>query len=426
MTGTAGLTPRTTGLLLGAALAVRLLLLAASPRVGYFWDHDDFARLGLDTVDHGFLTVYDRPATPAVAVLPGAERRLGHRPFARRFDHPPLLGLSVAASGHLFVLLRPDRLVNTFESRLAFGIWNLLADLLLAFGGARLCRRLGGGEAEKRIAFVALLFLPPLVWGSATWGQLDAPAMALSLFMVLALVEGRPVRAGALFGLLAAFKPQALFFVPVWGLALSTGRPRARYAAGLLSGAAAFALAVLPHTLHSGLAWYRASWDIALPRLGDATALHAYNVWYVDFLFGGDPRTSSLVLGAPRSAWGLASLGVALAVAFAHVLRRWKAEPRGLLLFAGVSLLLAVLLPTGIHERYVQYPLPFLVVAAAIHPPLRNGVALFTGAAFAQVAWPLWHGAGTPVPLLAVVTGTALAGAAVVLWQAARLRPEDP
>ena len=420
-------------LLVAAAVALRVAVLPLAPRWGYLPDHADLARWGLQAVDHGPLSLYRRPpdAWPVVAYVGDTPRR-AVRSHHRPYNYGPLTAYGLWASGCAFAALSPDRLLNTVRSRAAFAPWGLLGDLLLAWGGARLVAALRP-SAAARAAFGLLLFAPAAAWTSAVWGQVDSPVLAAAVWMLWAMVEGRWLLAGALFGAAAALKPQVVFFLALWGFAAVTRPKRALPALGL--AAVALFLAALPFTLDSGLAWFRASFVNSVSDYREYTTLMAFNLWYADALASGSRNAAVVRLGLSKAQWGDLLLVAGLALSLVASLRRWgrsgpdaegggRAYAAGLLLWTVVSLLLSVMLPTRVHERYLLVPLPFLVAAAAVWRPLLVPALLLNVVALAQVTWPLWWrgGSGTR-PLEWALTGLALVTAAAAVGRAFKLPP---
>lgn len=100
-------------------------------------------------------------------------------------------------------------------------LFSILADVALAWGCLRLTRTLrqkGGEDPAPLIAFAAALFLPTVVLNGAYWGQCDAIYGAFVVHAVAMVLEGRNKTSVALMGLAFAFKLQAIFVLPLWGV----------------------------------------------------------------------------------------------------------------------------------------------------------------------------------------------------------------
>jgi len=147
----------------------------------------------------------------------------------------------------------------------------------------------------------------------------------------------------------------------------------------------------LPFMLHSGLAWLRLSY---LQNVGgeyaDQITLKAFNIWYVDLL-----RTDSLDAFArwgplTKSGWGKVFLLAGMLAGFVAGLWRWRGDRRALLFWAALSLLLFMMLPTEVHERYLLLVLPFVGVATAVSRRFWPGFMLLSVVTMAQLTWPSW------------------------------------
>ncbi len=123
--------------------------------------------------------------------------------------------------------------------------------------------------------------------------------------------------------------------------------------------------------IDSGSAWFRECFLRNLQDEWPRTTLRAFNLWYVDVLLTYEVDVSATIAGITKSAWGLCFtlLGLGLSAWVAWRLRN-RGDAHGgasdsLVVFTGLWLLVAVMLPTRVHERYVVMCLPFLIVLAS-------------------------------------------------------------
>jgi len=365
----------------------------------YPGDHDDFARWGIQATDRGVLSLYDEPpARHDMRVWDREKHRWGttQRQFDRICNYPPLSVYLLYASGLAFRAISSDRLINTPASLGTFVFWSILGDFLVAWGCAALVALFRPGWAS-RLAYALVLFLPPLWWDSVVWAQMDSVLLAPAVWMLYAMLRERWLLAGVLWGIAFGLKPQAILFVPLWGLALLTVRPPWRVlAGGLIAGAVLFVVA-LPFTLHGGLAWLDESYRKNLFGLyADKTTLKAFNIWYLHLLLADSLDAQVKWLGIARGAWGKLFLLAGLLVSFVFTLWRWRCgrDRRAFVFWTTISLLLFVMLPTEVHERYLILVLPFLGVAAALTWRMWPGLVLLLIVTMAQVSWPLWLRSG--------------------------------
>lgn len=93
---------------------------------------------------------------------------------------------------------------------------SLVFDLLLAFTGARLARRVFGGTYAYPAVFSILLLLPTVVLNGAYWGQCDSLYAALTLLALADALEDHPARSVVWLGVAFSFKLQTIFLIPLW------------------------------------------------------------------------------------------------------------------------------------------------------------------------------------------------------------------
>lgn len=232
----------------------------------------------------------------------------------------------------------------------------LLITVLLLF---RWARRHGGTGRATLIA--GLYAVTPPVWmNAAWWGQIDV-LLALPMLVALSQLDrwrGRVSWLGWAVGLM--IKPQAIILAPLlYGASLRRHGPR-----GLLEGGLA-ALAVLVGTctplvlLGQGPGLYQATVG-SVGRFPQVTN-RAYNLWWL--VVGARP-VSDLTEWAGMSyrTLGFLLLGVVVLLTLLAVLRRPDGPTRAV---AAATLALAFFtLPTQIHERYIFFALPMLLLGA--------------------------------------------------------------
>lgn len=125
-------------------------------------------------------------------------------------------------------------------------LFSILFDVLLAWGGFRLARRLSDREWAPTAAFSALLLLPTVVLNGACWGQCDSVWAALCVLALACALEDKPWRSLILLGLAFSFKLQAIFILPLWLPLWVSGKVRFKH---LLAFPGAFLAAIAPALL---------------------------------------------------------------------------------------------------------------------------------------------------------------------------------
>ena len=373
-----------------AGLLLRVLLLPIAPGFPWVDDHDDSVRWGIQATNYGLLTLYDHPPPRWNSRVWRDDRWVVHeRDFDQLCNYPPLSVYLLYGSGVLFKAASQDRLINMVTARAVFSGWSIIADLLLAWGCAALVARYRPGW-PARGPYLLVLLAPPLWGDSAIWGQWDSVLLAPAVWMVWALVTRRWTAAAVLYGLMVMLKPQAVLFIPVWGLAIVTARPFWRALVALPVAVGVVLVLAAPFMLHSGWSWWHESYVKNLLEAYPQTTLNAFNLWYMNLLICGSDDAMVRWLGIAKDAWGKALLVLGLGLGFLWMVRRWRSEPAGLLLWCPLALLACVMLPTRVHERYIVLVVPFLIVAAMLWRRFWPAVLMLLVVATAQLTWPSW------------------------------------
>lgn len=95
-------------------------------------------------------------------------------------------------------------------------VLSLAFDLLLAFTGARLARRVFSKDYAYPLVFSLLLLLPTVTLNGAYWGQCDSLYAALTILALTDALEEHPARSVVWLGLAFSFKLQTIFLIPLW------------------------------------------------------------------------------------------------------------------------------------------------------------------------------------------------------------------
>ena len=223
-------------------------------------------------------------------------------------------------------------------------LFSVFFDVVLAWGGFRLCRLFCPADSPRpAAAFCLLLLLPTVVLNGACWSQCDSVYAALLLHALSCGLERRSAPSLALAGLAFSVKLQAVFLLPLWAALWFTGRVKTRH---LSLFPAAFLAAIFPALLAG-----KPLPDIFMVYVGQARAYSALtlNAPSVYALFG-----DALPEGAARPALigifaaGLLTAGVLLAL-FLH---RRQASDRALLAGGTVLALGIPFLLPHMHDRY--------------------------------------------------------------------------
>lgn len=254
-------------------------------------------------------------------------------------------------------------------------LFSILFDVVLAWGGYRLVRRLTSRDWPPLIAFSALLLLPTVILNGACWGQCDSVWAAFCVHALASALERKPKSSLALLALAFAFKLQAIFIIPLWLALRFTGRLRLR---DLPVFPATFALTMAP-----ALAAGKPVGDILniyLDQAGDSVGWKTLN-YNSPSMFAFLPYKAELGPWAPRVAIALAFLFMALILVLLFSRRDQVTDTALVLAGAALSLGIPFFLPY-MHERYF-YLGGVLLVILACHSPARLPAA--TGAELASL-----------------------------------------
>lgn len=247
-------------------------------------------------------------------------------------------------------------------------LFSILFDVLLAWGGLRLVKRLTEKETSSLAAFTALLLLPTVVLNGACWGQCDSVWAALCLLALACALEERPVSSLALLALAFSFKLQAVFFIPLWCALWYTGRVKLRH---LPVFPGVFALSVAPAFFLGKPV--KDILSVYLNQAGDSVSWNTVN-YNSPSIFALLPHQAEFASWVPKLAIALAFLFM-LSVLALLFLRRQSVDNVSLVL-AGIALSLGIpfLLPY-MHERYFFLGGVLLAALACALPSLAPAAA---------------------------------------------------
>jgi Gpi18-like mannosyltransferase len=296
-------------------------------------------------------------------------------------DYPP---------GYLYVLWLTGKVSST-PGYVLLKLPAIAGDLALAWIAGVFAERLAPQSTRERrpvraLVAAAVLFNPAVIALSAGWGQVDSVPAALVLGSLLLLFTGpaslrRELAAFLLFAVAISMKPQSGFVVPVMLYALYRryldGKSRSELLDGVL-GIALIGAASLGLWLVSGLAFGLR--PVGLLRFYEqsssvypVTSANAFNLWGALGFWRGDSTGDHVmrIAGVPALQVGMLLFAIAVGLVLWRLhraLRRGAHEARAMTLAAAVVALLAYVLLTRMHERYMFASLACLAPLVFVRP----------------------------------------------------------
>jgi len=325
------------------------------------------------------------------------QQGLGNFYSATWCDYPP---------SYMYVLWLTGWLYKLFDPYLQFTNGNLLtalikltpaiADILACYLIYLILNPLTPPETARRGA-ISYALNPVIIFLSAVWGQVDGVAVCLMLVTIWLLQQDHFILSAIIGSLTVIIKPQGLFLAPTFLFSQWTKRQWWQWLVAVLLSAGSVWLAILPFYItkisdrHSLVSWLVDPWRALYQQFLSGgnnypyASVNAFNLW-----ISWNWRSDSL--------WKFVGLGMLI------VLLLWVAiwlyrNPQGMFLATAIVLLGIFVLGTRMHERYIVYALPFLIISSCIQPQLRaiyQGISLTAGVnilyAYVQYnAEPVWN-----------------------------------
>lgn len=209
------------------------------------------------------------------------------------------------------------------------------------------------------IAALLYIFNPGLVFNSAIWGQYDSVAILfLALSVYYCIIKKSPIICSIFFSLAWVTKPQSLALAPfLFFFFLGNFKP-SQWLYALLSFLMTAVIIFIPFFPDNPLygIYYVNSGST---NLFNCTTCNALNFWGI---FGSWKNDSSLFLNISMLNWGFILLSLSLITIFSF--KRLKENLNYLMI--SVSMLSFFMLLTRMHERYLAYFFPFLLLSAML------------------------------------------------------------
>jgi hypothetical protein len=356
-------------------------------------------------------------------------------------DYPPIALYELAATGAVYRAFSPS-FENNRWLNVAIKLPVLLAEIALSWLLFRIVGR-RYGESAAMWAAASYWANPAMILAGSVLGYLDALMALPALGAIAAATLHAPIVAGGLLSIACLTKAQAIFILPVVGLALWNGAPRRRghrAVLALVSAAVVCFIALLPYVLvgasrnvvqgvgsllrHDMLSADAANfWWVITYIMRAAYAVNDLGVWAAWTMTLRILGMSTIVkLGYPNPR-PVATLAIAAAAAWS--LWRTRHSRDMSLMFAVAAFIVHAyfVLGVAVHENHLYLAVPLLAAAAAFRPRLRP--VLFGVSGVLALNLYLFFGLGRGLPLpprnLTIIDSTvivALVNCALFMWHA--------
>ncbi len=394
-----------------AGLGVRLFLCDLSTRWGYFQDHFDNIGMGITAREHGLFSIYsvpveDNPVVQGRVYQSDTGDYYGLDIQVPRVANYPPLGVSLFwLQTELLSIVQPKPYANIYLSRVIMSSAAILAEIILVFGVFFVARHLFGRKTALITSAVCWLF-PPLALNSCFFGQTDAWPLAAGVFALYFMINNRWGFAGLAIGIAAMLKPQGVLFIPSALFAalvipcsqetLSMNSVLKRLASMGLSALATILLISLPWTMTDGLAWLREAFMHNVDKYPYTTA-RALNFWYLDLLHLDavpsftDLDASAKIFGLSKNSVGILASLTMVGLLAAVCRRLFRKDPGvAVVAFTGFYLWTLFMMLTQVHDRYIVYCMPFVLIASLKYYRLLPSVLLLALVGIAEHTWEVW------------------------------------
>lgn len=234
-------------------------------------------------------------------------------------------------------------------------IADLLIGLTLYFAAWR------DGRGLRAIAVMMLFALnPALIFDTVVWGQSDSIVALPMIAAAILILTGRYRLGWSAAAIAILAKPQAIAFTPPLGLwtLFDAGLAECGWSAGAFFGTVA--IGIIPYQLGHSWNWIINVYQDLGTRFSEAS-VGAFN--FMGLIGGmGTPDTDKIFGGISYSAFGL-SLTCAVYLIASYLI--WRARSaRAAMLAMFVALFGFFMFAPRMHERYLYYPLVFLIPIA--------------------------------------------------------------
>ncbi len=336
-----------------AMLAITLVKFAALFHfTGYYWDIWAKTNRALLAVTLGPARIYD-PGLPVDAYPPGSVYLLWFSGWLGKLLEP-------TADGFRVIVETPPLVAD------------LLIGLTIYFAAWREGRALG-----TLVAMMLFALNPALIFDTVIWGQSDSVVALAMLASAMLILSARYRLGWSLAAIAVLAKPQALAFAIPMGLwtLINAGVAECGWCAAAFAGTVA--LGILPYQIGHPWDWIVNVYQDLGTRFSEAS-VGAFN--FMGLIGGMGTPDSDVAIGVSYRALGLSIVGAVYVVVSYMV---WRARSAGAAMLATFVALFGVFMfAPRMHERYLYYPLIFLIPIALENRFLISAFAIVSATFF--------------------------------------------
>lgn len=286
---------------------------------------------------------------------------------------------SIAQSlNHSFPIF-PSRLIWLLEDQdvrpAFFKVISEISDIGITILIYILARRLVNTSRGAALTAATVYLFNPAVWyNSSLWGQLESPPLFFVLLSIYLIAKKKPLWAHLAFASALLFKQSTIIFLPAFILYsyFKSGIKSTLF--GIVSQLLLFIFAYFPFLdLNSPFSILRSPFSIYLHRIevgsgSNYISDHAFNLWALYTHLEKIPDTLKLIGGYSANLLSRVVFICIYSLLLLRYLVTRKSNQIGSLM--GLSGLIAFLVLTRMHERYLAPALPFFAITAAASPQM--------------------------------------------------------
>jgi hypothetical protein len=336
----------------GVMLAVTAIKFAALFHfTGFYWDIWAKTNRALLAVELGPGRIYD-PGLPVDAYPPGSLYLLWFSGWIGRLIEP-------SADGFRVIVETPPLLAD------------LLIGLTLYFASWR-----DGRGLRAMVVMMLFALNPALIFDTVVWGQSDSIVALPMIAAALLILAGRHRLGWSAAAIAILAKPQAITIAVPLGLwtLLDAGIVECGWSAAAFGSTVA--LGILPYQIGHSWDWIINVYQDLGTRFSDAS-VGAFN--FMGLIGGMGAPDTDKVLGVSYRALGLSLTGAVYVISSYLV---WRARSaRSAMLATFVALFGFFMFAPRIHERYLYYPVVFLI-PIALESGILTAIFAVTSATF--------------------------------------------